>query len=45
MIVVVYLTYLEFVVIRAVCAWCVVYAVTIVSGWLVAVREVRRAPA
>lgn len=31
-----YLTYLEIFVIRAVCAWCVAYAVTVIVGWLVA---------
>lgn len=36
-----YLTYLEIFVIRAVCAWCVGYAVTVVAGWLVALRALR----
>ena len=36
-----YLTYLELFVIRAVCVWCVAYAVTIVAGWLVAAAAVR----
>ena len=31
-----YLTYLELVVIGAICAWCVMYAVTIVVGWVIA---------
>jgi uncharacterized membrane protein len=34
---VVYLTYLELVVIEAICLWCVSYAVTIVAGWAGAV--------
>jgi uncharacterized membrane protein len=37
-----YLTYLELFVIRDICIWCVSYAVTIVLGWLIAAREVRR---
>jgi uncharacterized membrane protein len=32
-----YLTYLELVVIEAICLWCVSYAVTIVAGWAGAV--------
>jgi uncharacterized membrane protein len=32
-----YLTYLELVVIEAICVWCVSYAVTIVAGWAGAV--------
>lgn len=41
-VVVAYLTYLELFVIHAVCAWCVAYAITVVAGWLVTVRLVRR---
>ncbi len=33
---VVYLTYLELVVIEAICVWCVTYALTIVAGWILA---------
>jgi uncharacterized membrane protein len=40
-----YLTYLELFVIRAVCVWCVGYAVTVVGGWLVAVFTLRAAGA
>jgi uncharacterized membrane protein len=39
-----YLTYLELFVIHAVCAWCVAYAVTVIAGWLVALREMTRRP-
>jgi uncharacterized membrane protein len=39
-----YLTYLELFVIGAVCVWCAAYAVTIVTGWLVAAVALRRAP-
>jgi uncharacterized membrane protein len=38
-----YLTYLELFVIEAICIWCVTYAVTIVTGWVVAVAAVRTA--
>ena len=38
-----YLTYLELFVIKAVCVWCVGYAVTIVGGWLAAVFTLRAA--
>ena len=31
-----YLTYLELFVIKAICVWCVTYAVTIVVGWVIA---------
>jgi uncharacterized membrane protein len=37
-----YLTYLELFVIHAVCVWCVVYALTVVAGWLVAAAALRR---
>lgn len=33
----VYLVYLELFVIRAVCSWCVIYGVTVVLGWLLAI--------
>jgi uncharacterized membrane protein len=40
-----WLTYLELFVIRAICVWCVTYAVFVIAGWLVAtvalVREGR----
>jgi uncharacterized membrane protein len=36
-----YLTYVELFVIHAVCVWCVVYALTIVGGWLVAAVALR----
>ena len=36
MLAVAYLTYLEIFVIEAICIWCVTYAVTIVTGWVVA---------
>ena len=39
-----YLTYLELFVIHAVCVWCVGYAVTIVAGWLVALKEIASPP-
>jgi uncharacterized membrane protein len=42
--IVAYLTYLELVVIGAVCVWCVGYAVTVVAGWAVAAIELRPAP-
>jgi uncharacterized membrane protein len=35
-----YLTYLELFVIRAICIWCVAYAVIVVAGWLVALWAV-----
>jgi uncharacterized membrane protein len=41
-IVVGYLTYLELFVIHAVCAWCVAYGLSVVAGWLVAARSLRR---
>jgi uncharacterized membrane protein len=41
LILVAYLTYVELFVIGAVCVWCVGYAVTVVSGWLVAVIALR----
>lgn len=41
MLFVAYLTYLELFVIRAVCAWCVGYGLTVVVGWLVAAATVR----
>lgn len=34
--VVAYLTYLELFVIRAICPWCVSYAVSILASWVVA---------
>jgi uncharacterized membrane protein len=37
-----YLTYLELFVIHAVCVWCVVYALTVVAGWLVTAAALRR---
>ena len=37
-----YLTYLELFVIHAVCAWCATYGLTVVVGWLVAARSLRR---
>lgn len=37
-----YLTYLELFVIRAICAWCVAYAVTILASWAVAGLALRR---
>ena len=40
---VIYLACLELFVIEAVCIWCVSYAVTVVSGWLVAVFALRGA--
>jgi uncharacterized membrane protein len=39
-----YLTYLELYVIHAICAWCVAYAVTVVVGWLICLRELARPP-
>jgi uncharacterized membrane protein len=38
----VWLTWMELFVIRAVCDWCVAYAVATVAGWLVAVVAMRR---
>lgn len=35
-----YLTYLELFVIRAVCAWCVAYALTVIIGWVIAALTV-----
>jgi len=40
-----YLSYLELFVIEAICIWCVSYAVTIVTGWVLAILAVRSAPA
>jgi uncharacterized membrane protein len=40
-----YLTYLELFVIEAICVYCVSYALTIVTGWILAVLAVRSAPA
>jgi uncharacterized membrane protein len=37
-----YLTYLELFVIEAVCAWCVAYAIAVISGWLVATLALAR---
>jgi uncharacterized membrane protein len=37
-----YLTYLELFVIHAICIWCVAYAVTVISGWLVATAALMR---
>jgi uncharacterized membrane protein len=37
-----YLTYLELFVIGAACVWCLTYAVTVISGWLVAAVGLRR---
>lgn len=37
-----YLTYLELFVLHAVCIWCVTYGLTVVVGWLVAARSLRR---
>jgi len=39
--VLVYLTYLEFFVIDAICIWCVAYAVTVAAAWLVTMRTLR----
>ena len=39
-----YLTYLELFVIHAICIWCVMYAVTIVAGWVVAALALRAGP-
>ncbi len=36
-----YLTYLELFVIGAICVWCAGYALTIVSGWLIAALALR----
>jgi len=36
-----YLTYLEIFVIEAICIWCVSYAVTIVTGWILAILALR----
>ena len=43
-----YFTYLEIAVIHAICAWCVIYALTVLVGWilaLVAYRSTRDAEA
>ena len=42
MIFIAYLTYLEVVVIGAVCVWCVAYAITVVAGWFLAARGLGR---
>lgn len=39
-----WLTYLELFVIRAICIWCVTYAVLVVAGWVVAGLTLRRGP-
>jgi uncharacterized membrane protein len=36
-----YLTFLELAVIRAVCVWCVVYALLVVGAWIVAMAGLR----
>ena len=36
-----YFTFLEVAVIRAICAWCVTYAVTVLAGWLLALVAYR----
>jgi uncharacterized membrane protein len=36
-----YLVYLELFVIHAICPWCVTYGITVVVGWLLAVRAMR----
>ncbi len=40
-----YLVYLELFVIKAICAWCVAYGVTVVAGLVLAAIAMRRAPA
>ena len=40
-----YLTYLELFVIGAICVWCATYAFSMVVGWIVAARALRRAGA
>jgi uncharacterized membrane protein len=40
-----YLTYLEIVVIHAVCVWCVTYAITSIGGWAIASAALLREPA
>ena len=40
-----WLTYLELVVIRAVCIWCVTYAVLVIATWVLALAAMRAAPA
>jgi uncharacterized membrane protein len=42
-VIVVYLRYLEFFVIGAVCAWCVAYGATVLFGWLALLAVQRRA--
>ena len=39
-----YLTYLELFVIEAICIWCMTYAVTIATGWVLAILALRSAP-
>jgi len=36
-----YLTFIEVVVLEAICIWCVSYAITVVAGWLLAIGAVR----
>ncbi len=38
-----YLTYLELVVLKAICTWCVAYGTTVVVGFVLAVVALRRA--
>ena len=38
-----YLTYVELFVIEAICIWCVMYAITIVIGWVIAIAATRAA--
>lgn len=40
-----YLVYLELFVIHAICLWCVAYGITVVGGWLLALRALRSTPA
>jgi uncharacterized membrane protein len=39
-----WLTYLELAVIRAVCIWCVTYAVLVIATWILALMSLRSAP-
>ncbi|HET7678372.1 MAG TPA: vitamin K epoxide reductase family protein [Candidatus Limnocylindrales bacterium] len=39
-----YLTFLELVVIRAICSWCVVYGVGTLAAWVVSLLLLRRPP-
>ena len=39
-----WLTYLELAVIRAVCIWCVTYAVLVIATWVLAMMALRTAP-